>query len=54
MMVLITYDVATDTPIGRKRLRRVAKACEDWGKGSSIPSSNATSTQPSGQRSGRD
>ena len=32
MMVLITYDVATDTPGGRRRLRRVAKACEDWGQ----------------------
>lgn len=32
MMVLLTYDVATDTPEGRKRLRRVAKACEDWGQ----------------------
>lgn len=32
MMVLLTYDVATDTPEGRRRLRRVAKACEDWGQ----------------------
>lgn len=32
MLVLITYDVRTDTPAGRKRLRRVAKACEDYGQ----------------------
>lgn len=27
MLVLITYDVATDTSEGRRRLRQVAKAC---------------------------
>jgi CRISPR-associated protein Cas2 len=32
MMVLITYDVNTETPEGRKRLRRVAKLCEDYGQ----------------------
>ena len=32
MMVLITYDVATDTQAGRRRLRAVARACEDWGQ----------------------
>jgi CRISPR-associated protein Cas2 len=32
MWVLITYDVATDTPAGRSRLRRVAKTCEDYGQ----------------------
>lgn len=32
MMVLVTYDVITDTPEGRRRLRRVARACEDWGQ----------------------
>ena len=26
MMVLVTYDVRTDSPEGRARLRRVAKA----------------------------
>ena len=31
-MVLVTYDVATDTPAGRRRLRAVARACEDWGQ----------------------
>lgn len=28
MMVLISYDVSTETPDGKKRLRKVAKACE--------------------------
>lgn len=32
MMVLITYDVTTETPEGRARLRRVAKLCEDYGQ----------------------
>ena len=31
MMILITYDVA-DEDNGAKRLRRVAKACKDWGQ----------------------
>ena len=32
MLVLITYDVSTETPGGRKRLRQVAKACVDYGQ----------------------
>lgn len=32
MLVLITYDVSTETPAGRKRLRRVAKTCVDFGQ----------------------
>jgi CRISPR-associated protein Cas2 len=32
MMVLITYDVNTETAEGRKRLRRVAKQCLDYGQ----------------------
>lgn len=32
MEILVTYDVATDTPEGRSRLRRVAKACEAYGQ----------------------
>lgn len=32
MMVLITYDVAVDTEGGAKRLRRVARICEDYGQ----------------------
>ncbi|WP_250228597.1 CRISPR-associated endonuclease Cas2 [Anaeropeptidivorans aminofermentans] len=31
MMVLITYDVNTQTESGRKRLRQVAKQCENYG-----------------------
>ena len=32
MMVLITYDVNTETPAGRKRLRHVAKQCVNYGQ----------------------
>ncbi len=32
MLVLISYDVATTTPAGRRRLRRVAKTCLDMGQ----------------------
>lgn len=32
MLVLVTYDVATTTPDGEGRLRRVAKACRDCGQ----------------------
>jgi CRISPR-associated protein Cas2 len=32
MMVLITYDVSTESDAGKKRLRRVAKTCEDYGQ----------------------
>jgi len=32
MMVLVTYDVNTETPEGRTRLRHVAKACENRGQ----------------------
>lgn len=32
MLVLVTYDVRTDSPEGRRRLRRVAKACLDLGQ----------------------
>ncbi len=32
MLVLVTYDVNTETPAGRKRLRRVARACENCGQ----------------------
>lgn len=31
MMVLVTYDVATGDPEGRRRLVRVAKTCLDYG-----------------------
>lgn len=32
MLVLVTYDVNTETPESRRRLRRVAKACENYGQ----------------------
>jgi len=32
MMVLVTYDVKTETSPGRKRLRQVAKICENYGQ----------------------
>ena len=32
MMVLVTYDVSTMTSAGRSRLRRVSKACRDYGQ----------------------
>ena len=30
--MLVTYDVNTSDPAGRRRLRRVARACLDWGQ----------------------
>lgn len=32
MFVLVTYDVSTTTPEGRRRLTRVAKVCSDKGQ----------------------
>ena len=32
MLVLITYDVNTETVAGRKRLRKVAKQCTNYGR----------------------
>jgi CRISPR-associated protein Cas2 len=32
MMVLITYDVNTETEAGKKRLRKVAKQCQNYGQ----------------------
>ena len=32
MLVLITYDVNTETPAGKKRLRKVAKQCVNYGR----------------------
>ena len=31
MLILITYDVSTVEAAGRRRLRRVAQTCEDYG-----------------------
>jgi CRISPR-associated protein Cas2 len=30
--ILVTYDVSTETPEGRRRLRRVAKVCKNYGQ----------------------
>jgi CRISPR-associated protein Cas2 len=32
MLVLISYDVSTEDNAGRKRLRRIAKLCQDHGQ----------------------
>ena len=32
MIVLITYDVKTETKAGQSRLRRVSKKCKDYGQ----------------------
>ena len=32
MVVLVTYDVSTTTSDGRRRLRRVARTCLDYGQ----------------------
>lgn len=32
MLVLVCYDVSTETKAGRRRLRRVAKVCESTGQ----------------------
>ncbi len=32
MLVLITYDVNTETDSGKRRLRKVAKACTNYGQ----------------------
>jgi CRISPR-associated protein Cas2 len=32
MLIIVTYDVSTETSAGRRRLRRVAKKCESMGQ----------------------
>jgi len=32
VLVVVAYDVNTQTPQGRRRLRRVAKACQNYGQ----------------------
>ena len=32
MMVLITYDVSTETEAGKRRLRKVSKQCQNYGQ----------------------
>lgn len=31
-LAIVSYDVCTRTPEGRRRLRQVARACEDYGQ----------------------
>jgi CRISPR-associated protein Cas2 len=31
-LIVVSYDVSTKTPEGKRRLRRVAQACEDYGQ----------------------
>lgn len=32
MLLLVTYDVSTETKEGRRRLRRIAKVCQNYGQ----------------------
>ena len=32
MLVLVSYDVSTEDAAGRKRLRKIAKECQNWGQ----------------------
>ena len=32
MLVLVTYDVSTQTASGRRRLRKVSKVCQNYGQ----------------------
>ncbi len=32
MLILVAYDVSTETAEGRRRLRRVARICQDYGQ----------------------
>lgn len=32
MMVLVTYDVRTETAEGRRRLRRISRVCQNYGQ----------------------
>lgn len=32
MFVIVSYDVSTENTAGQRRLRRVAKACQDYGQ----------------------
>ena len=36
MLVLVCYDVSTMEPEGRRRLRRVAKVCKDYGQSAQL------------------
>lgn len=32
LLILVTYDVSTSSPNGQKRLRKVAKICQNYGQ----------------------
>lgn len=32
MMIVVSYDVSTSSPAGKKRLRKIAKECTNFGK----------------------
>ncbi|WP_297849630.1 CRISPR-associated endonuclease Cas2, partial [uncultured Desulfovibrio sp.] len=32
MLVLVSYDVNTEDTAGRRRLRRIARHCQNWGQ----------------------
>ncbi len=32
MLVLVSYDVSTQDAAGKRRLRRIARHCENWGQ----------------------
>jgi CRISPR-associated protein Cas2 len=32
MLIQVAYDVSTESPEGQRRLRRVAKVCQDYGQ----------------------
>jgi CRISPR-associated protein Cas2 len=32
MMIIVSYDVSTSSPAGKKRLRRISKECSNFGK----------------------
>lgn len=32
MLVVVSYDVKTEDPAGRKRLRKIARTCQDYGQ----------------------
>ena len=32
MLIIVAYDVSTETPAGQRRLRRVARVCQDYGQ----------------------
>jgi hypothetical protein len=52
MFVLVTYDVSTVEAAGRRRLRRVARACSDYGGAYRNLSSNAGLDRLSGHSYG--